>query len=83
MSGGETAIACIGVAAGLCLIATYGFDAWHKHRTRRRFQRRAAEVARDVNAAKARYIRLKFDQIIAAEYPAQLPHQTRRTEDNQ
>lgn len=90
MSAGETAIACIATAIGLGLIATYGWDAWHKRYGR--FQRtarqaaRAKQVAADVAKAKAdreaeqQAADQAFDQIIAREFPA-IPHQTRRTEE--
>lgn len=97
MSAGETVWACIGAAVGLCLIATYGWDAWHRPHTIRRFQATARAAARrtevDVQAdlAAARTARnlveqhafdLTFTQIITAEFPT-IPHQTRRTEEDQ
>lgn len=60
MNASETVWACIAVAIGLLVVATTGFDRWHKPRTRRRFQRSArqaartrADVLRDLAAAKA------------------------------
>lgn len=90
MSAGETATACIGAAAGLLLIATYGWDAWHKRRTRTRFQRTARQAARtgqvtaDVDGTR----RLREIAQLYAMCPditriTDIPHQTRRTEDNQ
>lgn len=85
MTAGETAIACIG-AAGLlslaALAASWAFDRWHKPRTDRRFQRTALQAARTDGELTADE-RQTFAQIIAAEYPAQIPHQTRRTEEDQ
>ncbi|MFJ7269366.1 hypothetical protein ACIQV3_22440 [Streptomyces sp. NPDC099050] len=99
MSPWETVGACIATAVGLYLIATYGWDAWHKRRPDRRFQataKQAARAPRDEDAvrrdrAKAKAARdlveqqafdLTFTQIIAAEFPT-IPHQTRRTEEDQ
>jgi len=96
MTAGETAIACIGAAGLLCLAAlaaSWAFDRWHKPRTTRRFQRAARQAARRTEAdvrrdlAKARTERqaaedAEFDRIISAEFPT-IPHQTRRTEEDQ
>jgi hypothetical protein len=55
-----------------------------------RASRTEAEVRRDLDAAKADRWQVEqqafnqtFGQIIAVEFPADIPHQTRRTEDNQ
>lgn len=92
MSAVDWVWACIAGAVGLLLIATYGWDAWHKPRTTRRFQASAKEAARHTEAdvqrdrAAARTTRnaveqhafdLTFTQIIAAEFPT-IPHQTRK-----
>ncbi|MFI5831019.1 hypothetical protein ACIA6C_27860 [Streptomyces sp. NPDC051578] len=97
MSAGDTALACIGVAIGLACLAPAVFDAWHKPRTHRRFQRSAqqaaraprteAEVRADLAAARAlveqHVTDIKFARIIADQFPAGIPHQTRRTEEDQ
>ncbi|MGW7329696.1 hypothetical protein ACWGIU_14100 [Streptomyces sp. NPDC054840] len=44
MNASETVWTCIGIAVGLLLIATYGWDAWHKRYGR--FQRTARQAAR-------------------------------------
>ncbi|MFD5508963.1 hypothetical protein ACFWIB_14470 [Streptomyces sp. NPDC127051] len=82
MTAWEAVGACIAVAILLLAAATKGWDRWHKPRTTRRFQRTARKAARADGelTADERHV---FAQIIAAEYPAQIPHQTRRTEENQ
>ncbi|MFK0045471.1 hypothetical protein ACIQU4_15360 [Streptomyces sp. NPDC090741] len=98
MTAGETAIACIG-AAGLlalaALAASWAFDRWHKPRTTRRFQRTArqaarteATVANDVAAAKKDRLKQAADDLAdcLAIWDAtqhDIPHQTRRTEEDQ
>lgn len=86
MNASETVWACIAVAIGILVAATTGFDRWHKPRTDRRFQRTAKQAARtegELTPDEAQ----AFDQIIAAEFPTDtqidIPHQTRRTEENQ
>lgn len=46
MTAGETAGACIAAAVGICLIASWAFDLWHRPRTIRRFQQTARHAAR-------------------------------------
>ncbi|MFE2850631.1 hypothetical protein ACFXJO_05785 [Streptomyces lavendulae] len=98
MTAHEMAGVCIAAAVGLLFIAPAAFDRWHKPRSARRFQQTArkaaraprteADVRRDLAAAKARQARIqarfdkKFVQIVAG-YQADIPHQTRRTEDDQ
>lgn len=95
MTANETAGACIAAAVGLLCIASAAFDRWHRPRTIRRFQRTArqaarteADVRRDIAEAKARQAQIqarydeRFEQIIA-RYQADIPHQTRLTEDDQ
>jgi Flp pilus assembly protein TadB len=94
VTASEAVWACIAVAVGLLVIATTGFDQWHRPRTHRRFQRTAqqaarrteADVRRDLTKARAKRQAVEdaeFDRIIAAEFPAGIPHQTRRTEEDQ
>ncbi|MGW3321088.1 hypothetical protein [Streptomyces virginiae] len=99
MTASETVWVCIGAAAGLLLIATYGWDAWHKGHTDRRFQRTAkraaceprteAEVQRDLDAAKAdrRQVQSVLDLTDCIAIwnitPHDIPHQIRRTEEDQ
>lgn len=96
MSADETVWACIAAAVGLCLIATYGWDAWHRPRTIRRFQASAKKAARtevtvaeDVAAAKtAREQHEAADDMATCLAiwditPHDIPHQTRRTEEDQ
>lgn len=99
MSPGETVGACIATAAGLYLIATYGWDAWHKRRTHRRFQatakqaarapRTKATVAEDVANKKAAREQteaaadLTTCLAILDITPHDIPHQARRTEEDQ
>lgn len=91
MNASETVWACIAVAIGLLVVATTGFNRWHKPRTDRRFQRTARKAARteadvrnDIAAVKARQAQIQarfdeqFEQIIAG-YPHDIPHQ--RTEE--
>ncbi|MFD8144763.1 hypothetical protein [Streptomyces sp. NPDC059708] len=95
MTAGETAGACIAAAVGILCIAPAAFDRWHRPRTIRRFQRTArqaarteADIRRDVAAGKARQAQIqarydeRFEQIVA-RYQADIPHQTRRTEEDQ
>ncbi|GAA3384387.1 hypothetical protein [Streptomyces racemochromogenes] len=81
----DTAWLCLVLAA--CLLFAW---AWYgATRDKRRWQRSTrtpSQVARDLAAAKAARTRAErqiFDQIIAAEFPAGIPHQTRRTEEDQ
>jgi len=92
MSAGDTALACIGVAVGLGCIAPAAFDAWHKPRTRRRFQQSARQAARtEATVAEDAANRRRQREIALLEAWLQtpcrarntIPHQTRRTEDNQ
>jgi hypothetical protein len=56
VTASEAVWACIAVAVGLLVIATRGWDLWHKRRTRRRFQQAArtrGRVAADVAAWRA------------------------------
>ncbi|WP_327738407.1 hypothetical protein OG749_36095 [Streptomyces nojiriensis] len=92
MNASNTVWACIGTAVGICLIATYGWDAWHKGRTRRRLQRTARQAARTSRVAAdvarvraARTVAVETqpgdpysDDRIAAEL-CFIPHQTRRS----
>ncbi|WP_405531583.1 hypothetical protein OG592_27270 [Streptomyces avidinii] len=95
MNASETVWACLGVATGLLLIATYGWDAWHKGRTDRRFQRTARQAARtettvaeDVAAEKRRRQQVEAAEDLSAclaiwnTTPHDIPHQTRRTEED-
>lgn len=96
MSAGDWVWACIATGAGLMFLASYGWDAWHKHRTDRRFQDSAKQAARaprdeddvrrDLAKAKAAREQLAFDiafaKITATQFPT-IPHQTRRTEEDQ
>jgi Flp pilus assembly protein TadB len=81
MSVREVLSACLAAAAGLLLLATHGWDAWHKPRTRRRFQRSAAQAAADVAAARAARDLAKC-RAIWPDAPTRI-HQTRRTEEDQ
>lgn len=92
MNAYDTVWACTGIAVGLCLIATYGWDAWHKNRTTRRFQRSARQAARgprteaevrdDLDKARAA---LDLAECLAIWNATQhdIPHQIRRTEEDQ
>lgn len=95
MNASETVWACIGIATGVLLIATYGWDAWHKGRTDRRFQQTAKQAARtetdvlrDLAAAKTQRERIQaaadLADCIAIWNTTQhdIPHQTRRTEED-
>ncbi|MCX4801734.1 hypothetical protein OG594_08730 [Streptomyces sp. NBC_01214] len=85
MNASETVWACIGVATGLLLIATYGWDAWHKGRTRRRWQQSTGNNPQTVAEHR------KQREIAQLEAWLRLPlqprntiqPQIRRTEDNQ
>ncbi|MEU7066939.1 hypothetical protein [Streptomyces sp. NPDC046161] len=70
MSAGDTALACIGVAAGLACPAPAVFDAWRERRTRRRLQRSAADTLATCRA-------------IWNTTPHDISPQIHRTEDNQ
>ncbi|MCY0959932.1 hypothetical protein [Streptomyces sp. H27-H5] len=99
MSPAETAGACVITAVALIWLGFIAFDLWHKPRTTRRFQATARAAATwrtedDVRAdlAAAREARrlveqhafdVAFQKIIAAEYAPQIPHQNRRTEEDQ
>ena len=93
MSADEMVGACLAAAVGLLVIATHGWDAWHKRRARHeedleldRWQQTAADAARrdesDVKAdlAKARAaLDLTTCLAIWNVTPHDIPHQTRKT----
>jgi hypothetical protein len=82
MSPGDTALACIAAAVGLCCIAPAAFDAWHRPRTHRRFQQTAQQAAADVAATRAARD-LATCKAIWHTTPHDIPHPTRRTEEDQ
>ncbi|MEW2415344.1 hypothetical protein AB0953_16735 [Streptomyces sp. NPDC046866] len=95
MTASETVFACLAVAVGLLVVATHGWDAWHRPRTRRRFQRTArqaartrADVLRDLAAAKTERARIQAAADLADciaiwdATPHDIPHQ-RSKEDPQ
>ncbi|MER6778418.1 MULTISPECIES: hypothetical protein [unclassified Streptomyces] len=82
MTAWEAVGACIAAAILLLLAATKGWDRWHKPRTDRRFQRTARQAARTTGELTPDEAQT-FDRIVAAEFPKRIPHQTRRTEENQ
>ncbi|WP_327307948.1 hypothetical protein OG730_34750 [Streptomyces sp. NBC_01298] len=92
MSPGDWVWACIGTASGLIFLSSYGWDVWHKRHTDRRFQataKQAARAPRDEDAvrtdlAKARAaLDLTTCLAIWDITPHDIPHQTRRTEEDQ
>jgi hypothetical protein len=92
MSPGDTAIACIYAAVELCFIAPAAFDAWHRPRTIRRFQRTARQAARTeatvaehaASHRRQREIALLEAWLATPCHPRNtIPHQTRRTEEDQ
>lgn len=81
MDGAATAIgATLAVTIGLIWLASKALDWRIKRRTRHRFQRTARQAARS-RGPLTEDERQAFTQIIAAEFPAGIPHQ-RRKEDN-
>ncbi|WP_327300426.1 hypothetical protein [Streptomyces goshikiensis] len=95
MSASQVAGACITTVLALILLASWALDRRIKRSTRRRFQRTARQAARteadvrsDLAAVKARRAQIQaqfdeqFEQIIAG-YQANIPHQIRRTEEDQ
>lgn len=92
MSADDWVWACIAAAVGLLLVAPAAFDVWHKRRTRRRFQataraaaRSEATVAEDVaDRRKQREVALLESWLQTPCHPRNtIPHQTRRTEEDQ
>ena len=82
MDGAETAIAAtLAVTVGLIWLAFKALDWRIRRRTRRRFQATARQAAR-TRGPLTEDERQAFDQIVAAEFPTDIPNQTRRTEDN-
>ncbi|KOU20925.1 hypothetical protein ADK52_25375 [Streptomyces sp. WM6372] len=82
MSPAEAAWATVVVTCA-AVWAAYRFLCWLLDRKLRRLRQRELRVARDLEVARLTKTRREFARIIAAEFPADIPHQTRRTEDNQ
>ncbi|WP_405941575.1 hypothetical protein [Streptomyces sp. NBC_00207] len=89
MNASDTVWTCIGAAAGLLLIATYGWDAWHLGRTRRRWQQSTGSdpqtVADDVTERRKQREIAQLEAWLRLPLQSRntIPHQTRRTEDPQ
>ncbi|MET9467399.1 hypothetical protein ABZY44_21850 [Streptomyces sp. NPDC006544] len=93
MSAWATVGSCLAGAVSLLLAATYGWDAWHKPRTTRRFQASAraavrhteADVAEDAaGRRKQREVALLEAWLRTPCHPRNtIPTQTRRTEEDQ
>ncbi|MER7507022.1 hypothetical protein ABTX82_01535 [Streptomyces lavendulae] len=92
MTAANTVWACIAVALGILVAATTGFDRWHKPRTTRRFQATARQAARtEADVAEDAADRRKQREVALLEAWLQIPchprntipHQTRRTEEDQ
>lgn len=92
MSPADTALACIAATVGLACIAPAAFDAWHRPRTIRRFQATARQAARTeatvaehaASRRRQREIALLEAWLATPGHPRNtIPHQTRRTEEEQ
>jgi hypothetical protein len=92
MSPADTALTCIAAAVGLGCIAPAAFDAWHRPRTIRHFQATARQAARTeatvaedaASHRRQREIALLEAWLATPCHPRNtIPHQTRRTEEDQ
>ncbi|MEU3903265.1 hypothetical protein AB0F20_05550 [Streptomyces goshikiensis] len=95
MSASQVAGACITATLALYFLGSCALDIRNRRRTRNRFQHTARQAARtevdvrhDIAVAKARRAEIQaqfdeqFEQIISG-YHADIPHQIRRTEEDQ
>jgi predicted RNA-binding Zn ribbon-like protein len=90
MSPGDTAIACIAATVGLACLAPAAYDAWHRPRTIRRFQytarqaaRTEATVAEDAASHRRQREIALLEAWLQTPYRCRIPHQNRRTEEDQ
>lgn len=85
MTATQVASAYIATVVALWWLASWALDRWHRPRTTRRFQQSARQAARDVASHRRQREIALLEAWLVTPYRSRnaIPHQTRRTEEDQ